>query len=192
MFTDSSSLLMKIQEGMTQQEVRKIMGTPSYRRFDNMGEQWEYRTAKIGGYNVAIIDFTNGNVSALNSYFDIVQDTSATEQPLLIPSSTISTTDRLSRAMSMKDFDSFYSKVKNKPFKDDQMELISVGVAGSWLTCSQCARLMSIFTWDDERMKVVEMISNRIADKENSEVIIKALNSLFKQDDARKILKRYN
>lgn len=50
------------------------------------------------------------------------------------------------------------------------------------------ARLMSIFTWDDEKMKVLRMVSNRIVDRENGKEIIKTLDSLFTQDDARKIL----
>ena len=57
-----------------------------------------------------------------------------------------------------------------------------------YFTCKQTARLMSIFTWDDEKMKVLRMISNRIVDSENGKEIIKTLDSLFKQDDARKIL----
>ena len=47
---------------------------------------------------------------------------------------------------------------------------------------------MSIFTCNDEKMKVLRMISNRIVDRENGKEIIKTLDSLFKQDDARKIL----
>ena len=58
----------------------------------------------------------------------------------------------------------------------------------NYFTCKQTARLMSIFTWDDEKMKVLRMISNRIVDRENGKEIIKTLDSLFKQDDARKIL----
>ena len=55
---------------------------------------------------------------------------------------------------------------KTKAFKDDQMELLSVGVVNNYFTCKQTARLMSIFTWDDEKMKVLRMISNRIVDRE--------------------------
>ena len=68
------------------------------------------------------------------------------------------------------------------------MELLSVGVVNKYFTCKQTARLMSIFTWDDEKMKVLRMVSNRIVDRENGKEIIKTLDSLFKQDDARKIL----
>lgn len=57
-------------------------------------------------------------------------------------------------------------KSKNKAFKDDQMELLSVGVVNNYFTCKQTARLMSIFTWDDEKMKVLRMVSNRIVDRE--------------------------
>ena len=69
------------------------------------------------------------------------------------------------------------------------MELLSVGVVNNYFTCKQTARLMSIFTWDDvKKWKVLRMVSNRIVDRENGKEIIKTLDSLFKQDDARKIL----
>ena len=68
------------------------------------------------------------------------------------------------------------------------MELLSIRLADRYFTCNQVARLMSIFTWDDEKMKVLNMVSQRIVDKENGELIVKKLDSLFKQDDVRKIL----
>ena len=37
-------------------------------------------------------------------------------------------------------------------------------------------------------MKVLRIVSNRILDRENVKESIKTLDSLFKQDDARKIL----
>ena len=51
------------------------------------------------------------------------------------------------------------------------MELLSVGVVNNYFTCKQTARLMSIFTWDDEKMKVLRMVSNRIVDRENGKEI---------------------
>ena len=59
------------------------------------------------------------------------------------------------------------------------MELLSVGVVNNYFTCKQTARLMSIFTWDDEKMKVLRMISNRIVDRENGKEIIKTLGILY-------------
>ena len=69
------------------------------------------------------------------------------------------------------------------------MELLSVGVVNNYFTCKQTARLMSIFTWDDEKIESIKNgFPNRIVDRENGKEIIKTLDSLFKQDDARKIL----
>ena len=47
---------------------------------------------------------------------------------------------------------------------------------------------MYIFTWDDEKMKVLRMVSNRIVDRENGKEIIQTLDSVCTQDEARKIL----
>ena len=126
----TSSTIMKVQRGMSQEEVSHLLGKPDFRRFDNGSEQWEYTKTNMStaANTVIIIDFVDGMVT------------------------------------------------------------LSVGVVNNYFTCKQTARLMSIFTWDDEKMKVLRMISNRIVDRENGKEIIKTLDSLFKQDDARKIL----
>ena len=145
---------------------------------------------------VIIIDFVDGMVTNMDSF-----ESNITPPPVAVcPPNEIITVvppnhpDHSGphrpkhKAMNPHDFENLYKKVKNKAFKDDQMELLSVGVVNNYFTCKQTARLMSIFTWDDEKMKVLRMISNRIVDRENGKEIIKTLDSLFKQDDARKIL----
>ncbi len=103
----TSSTIMKVQRGMSQEEVSHLLGKPDFRRFDNGSEQWEY---------------TKTNMS------------------------------------------------------DEEL--------AGWVELSE----NDIFTWDDEKMKVLRMVSNRIVDRENGKEIINTLDSLFKQDDARKIL----
>ena len=43
----SVNRLMKVQEGMSRQEISKIFGTPEYRRFDRGMEEWEYRSLSL-------------------------------------------------------------------------------------------------------------------------------------------------
>ena len=38
----TSSTIMKVQRGMSQEEVSHLLGKPDFRRFDNGSEQWEY------------------------------------------------------------------------------------------------------------------------------------------------------
>ena len=91
--------------------------------------------------------------------------------------------------MPEAEFQRFYEKVKSKPFKDDRFDLIKIGVANSGFTCKQCARMMSIFPFDDEKMNVLSIFAPHIVDRINYEDILKELNSLFKKDDAKKMLR---
>ena len=42
-----NNILLSIHKGMTQEEVTKLLGRPDYRRFDEQGEQWEYRKGGV-------------------------------------------------------------------------------------------------------------------------------------------------
>lgn len=194
----TSSTIMKVQRGMSQEEVSHLLGNPDFRRFDNGSEQWEYNKTNMSttANTVIIIDFVEGRVTNMDSFEpNIVPPPVAICPPseviTVVPPSRPNHPDQHRpghKPMQPQDFENFYKKVKNKAFKDDQMELLSVGVVNGYFTCQQTARLMSIFTWDDEKMKVLRMVSDRIVDRENGKEIVKTLDSLFKQDDAKKIL----
>ena len=65
-----NSQLMSIQKGMTQQEVKTILGKPNYRRFDGAMEEWEYRSLSLisGEYKVVVITFEDGRVSGMDTF----------------------------------------------------------------------------------------------------------------------------
>lgn len=195
----TTGTVMQIQKGMSQEEVTRLLGKPDYRRFDQGSEQWEYRKTNMtigASPNMTIlIDFIDNRVTNMDSFDDSAPGPHIAICPPAPPEEvTIEAVNRPEhhrpgkRSMNPTDFERLYNKVKQKPFKDDQMELLSVGVADRYFTCHQVARLLSIFTWDDEKMEVLNMILPRITDKENSEVIVKKMDSLFKQDDVRKML----
>ena len=56
------------------------------------------------------------------------------------------------------------------------------------LNCVQCASLMALYTFDDDKMKVLNIFAPNIVDPENYEAILDVIDSLFKKDDAKKIL----
>ncbi len=61
----------QIQKGMSKEEVVAIMGNPAYRRFNEVSDQWEYRTRLVnGGSDVVVIDFRHGRVSGMESFFE--------------------------------------------------------------------------------------------------------------------------
>lgn len=38
-----NDILMKVQKGMTQKEIKSLLGEPKYHRFNEVSEEWEYR-----------------------------------------------------------------------------------------------------------------------------------------------------
>ncbi|WP_294590858.1 DUF4476 domain-containing protein [uncultured Bacteroides sp.] len=187
-----SDVLQDIQKGMSKQEVSKLLGEPQFRRFDRDFDEWEYSKCISGnGYTTIIVSFEDGKVVGMDSFatYDnrpVQSVTVAPNEVVVSPPHTIYT-----KGMPEIEFQRFYDKVKSRPFKDDQFELMEIG-ASNRLNCNQCARLMSIFPFDDDKMQVLKIFAPRITDRENYEEILKVLDSLFKRDDAKKLLRIRN
>lgn len=49
---------------------------------------------------------------------------------------------------------------------------------------------MSIYTFDDDKLEVLEIVAPRIVDSENYEDIIKSLSFISSEEKAEKILRR--
>ena len=75
-------------------------------------------------------------------------------------------------AMNEKDFQFLYKIIKKKSFDDDRMEILSVGVLDNYFTCQQCARLMSLYKFDDDKLKILRIMSGHIVDLENHHDIL--------------------
>ena len=79
-------------------------------------------------------------------------------------------------AMSEKDFQFLYKIIKKKSFDDDRMEILSVGVLDNYFTCHQCVRLMSLYKFDDDKLKILRIMVGHIVDLENHHDILKRLD----------------
>ena len=75
-------------------------------------------------------------------------------------------------AMNEKDFQFLYKIIKKKSFDDDRMEILSVGVLDNYFTCHQCVRLMSLYKFDDDKLKILRIMSGHIVDLENHHDIL--------------------
>lgn len=181
-------VLNSIQKGMSRQEVTKILGTPEYRRFDRDIEEWEYSRVLSGKSNISrtqiVVTFEGGRVVAMDSF-------SGEPRTLpVVPSEVVidSPAPVYVRGMHPEDFRHFYVKVKSRPFKDDQIEMMRTVARNNSLNCVQCASLMALYTFDDDKMKVLNIFAPNIVVPENYEAILDVIDSLFKKDDAKKIL----
>ena len=92
--------------------------------------------------------------------------------------------------MSAQEFDVLYRKVKEKAFKEQQMELIEIGSLDSRFACHQCRRIMEIFKFDDDKLRVLDIMAPHIVDKKNAPMLIDALTFESNKNKAVEILRR--
>ena len=85
--------------------------------------------------------------------------------------------------MNDKDFQYLYKVIKKKAFEKDQLELLSVGVLDNYFSCRQSAKIMSIYSFDKDKLKVLDIMASHIVDKENAHLI---LDSFRFESDRRK------
>jgi hypothetical protein len=85
--------------------------------------------------------------------------------------------------MGKQDFQYLYKVIKKKSFNDDRLELLSVGVLDNYFSCRQCAKIMSIYSFDKDKLKVLDIMAKHIVDKENAHLI---LDSFRFESDRRK------
>ncbi|AVM51845.1 Beta-barrel assembly machine subunit BamE [Bacteroides zoogleoformans] len=184
-----ANVLSSIQKGMSKQEITSLLGSPDFRRFDNAMEEWEYTkrlyNEKITGTTTQIvISFEDDKVVAMDSFEKDPYPMPPTPNGMLLNPSV----DFNFKGMHPGEFQRLYEKIKSRPFKDDRLEMMLVVSRNNRLNCRQCAKLMSLCPFDDDKIKVLKMFAPGIKDIENYDEILDVIDSLFKKDDAKKIL----
>ena len=94
------------------------------------------------------------------------------------------------RAMRDKDFDTMVSIVKKASFDDNKIDVIRVACIGSYFSSKQCAKLLSLMSFDNDRVKALEIIAPRLVDMNNIDDIVKKFSFSSNKDKAVSILQR--
>lgn len=192
----NKNIMMKLHKGMTQDEVSTILGQPDYRRFDNETEEWEFvkyinysGILGVSSPTTIVIGFVDGRLVSMDS-FERISVPPVPVYPAVEVGGRITSYPHVSPGRGMReiDFQAFYNNVRSKPFKDDQLMLVRVGAQSNTFTCSQCVQLMSIYTFDDDKLEVLKIIAPRLEDRENYSKVIDALAFISSQEKARAIL----
>lgn len=188
----SKQVLNQVHSGMTAEEVTRLLGQPVYRRFNREVEEWEYRKWLSGSDAVVLVSFENGRVISMDS-FERPQTTQPSVPPVVQvppagkPEAHPSHPHRLPR-MSDTEFEEFYRKVKAEPFSDDRNDMIKALSKSKRLTCRQCAKLLTFYSFEDEKMAAFRWFAPHLVDKENYREIQKQFTFSFDQDEVKKIL----
>ena len=108
---------------------------------------------------------TSGASELRRSEVKTVQQRRHKEQPV-----------RHHHTMSEKDFQFLYKTMKRKSFDKDRLEILRVGVLDNYFTCRQCARLMSLYKFDDDKLKILRIMAGHLVDMSNHNDILKQLD----------------
>ena len=95
------------------------------------------------------------------------------------------------RAMRDKDFEMMAGIVKNASFDDNKIDVIRVACIGSYFSSKQCAKLLSLMSFDNDRVKALEIIAPRLVDMNNIDDIVKKFSFSSSKDKAVSILQRH-
>lgn len=183
----SSSTMMDIQKGMTQQEVSKLLGKPNHRSFNENSEMWEYRgytTATT--YSVMEIVFEDGRVVEMNTFEDPTVRVQTPPTPSSDPTTVvIAPTYRpsyrpdgnVSRREVMTDanFNRFMQSL-NSGFSSDRTKKIENAMSTIWFTSAQAKRLLGLFHFSSEQVAFLKQIYPKIIDKQNFYTVIDAMS----------------
>lgn len=187
----SNTTFAQIQRGMTKEEVLELCKKPLYQRFDDLGEEWEYRAVVSNYWSVIVVNFENDRVVALNMF----------KEPMSVPSVPVAqgnfsgsgfeyrpgpSIPLSRRVMSESEFIEFYNSLK-RGFSSDRLKKIRE----ISLTSAQCKALVDIFSFTSEKIEAIKVMYPQVVDKRNYYMVIDKLTFSSEKDQVRSYIEQY-
>lgn len=194
---------MSIQKGMTQQEILELLKEPSFRRFDENGEEWEYREAIVGGFRVTIIGFTDGRVALLDMFQEdasmppsatvVVTPNHSTSHPsgMQRPPQNAPPARPHRRAMPAAEFDSFFRELK-EGISFDRMKKIDAALLTNGFTSAQCRNLLTLFTFSAEQVELLKILYPQVVDKQQFSTVVDRMTYGTDKREINDYIENYN
>ncbi|MBR2945799.1 MAG: DUF4476 domain-containing protein [Bacteroidaceae bacterium] len=96
------------------------------------------------------------------------------------------------KPMRKDDFQTLCEIVKKASFADRQKDIVTVACMGSYFSSKQCETLLSLFSFQDSKLAVLEILSPRLLEQEELVGILKQFSFSSSKDKAIEILTRSN
>ncbi|MDR0892994.1 MAG: DUF4476 domain-containing protein [Mediterranea sp.] len=186
--TYQASAIMRIHEGMTQQDVTNLLGSPDFRRFNNGVEEWEYR--QYGTFQKArtiLVSFADFKVTGMDSFATPVSQTPAPAAVIPVMPATPSAF-RHATLMNGIEHNDFIREYRFAIDRDSRIRMLDGMLQKHNLTSEQCAEIVDKTPTIDQ-LKIAKKLYPYIRGERNSEQIIKVLFSSFDQDEMRNFIK---
>ena len=97
--------------------------------------------------------------------------------------------ERRPRAMHNKDFKMMCEVVDDASFHEKKIGVIKVACISSYFNSKQCAKLLSMISFDEGKLKALKVIAPRIIDRDVAEVV-KQFTFSSNKDKALEILRK--
>lgn len=104
------------------------------------------------------------------------QPTQGFDLPPVFPEPGPVAMPQMSWAVSDQNFQALMAVITNQTFASNQLPMVQAAGLCGWFTCAQCAQLMGIFDFDDNRLKVVRYLAPHIIDPIRCQPIMDMLN----------------
>lgn len=75
-------------------------------------------------------------------------------------------------AMSSGKFQNFLTSIKNENFGDDKLRIVKIAGKGQHFNIAQVKTVISQFKFDDDKIKVVELLYPKVVDRDNSHQLL--------------------
>ncbi len=202
-----SDPMMKIHQGQTQQEILTLLGKPKFRRFNQQQEEWEYRRYNNYAEKVTVITFVDHRVAKLDSYqIDVparpvprVVEREVHHEPSvgdIVFGEIFSRRDRGRHCeaghrgrgryrVSGEEFRRIRKDV-DSGFNSDKLPKLRFYAKNMDFSCNQIVKLLSCFSFEDDRLSALRVLAPCIYDRANIGVVIRSFS--FKREEAADIL----
>ena len=200
----SNKQVMEVQQGMSRQNVERILGKPDYRRFDGNTEEWEFHrvSSVLYGNSIKIIVyFADGRVTSMDTFNG---DEILLPPPVMMPPSVVVTntppvcppqyeeTSRRRTLMMHDEFDRFLRDFRMVIMPTEQIKYIDDVLLECNFTSAQCGKIIDQINSSDTQMTVMKRMYPQIVDKENFSPVVNKLFSSFDRDSMKKYIQAYH
>jgi hypothetical protein len=92
-------------------------------------------------------------------------------------------------AMDRSDFKLLCSLLKEESFDKNCVKMIRIACIGNYFTSRQCADMLSLLSFDSNRLEALEYIAPRVIDKHACDVILKEFSFISNREKAEDLLR---
>jgi len=170
-----------IKPGLTEEQVRKILGDPDFIQFYNSYKQLGYRK-DVGNVldcvkQMIAVNLKDGKVVSMTSQ-PVPSSGGEYPTPKYVPMPPMpidAYPEQL--VMSAGDFQTLVGLIKNAPNDNNRMALIEAGSLNNQFQASQVAIVMALFQNENDRMETLRFMGPHIAVYDNTAAIMDQLTA---------------